>query len=158
MKSVVFLYTGGDSTKAEKLRDYLHVRLRKLVNSMRSVTDILAEDQNFIWELRNSDCVVLIGSRQASSLIQNKQQENEDEYVIFDGKALHEEFTENRALVKDKLIIVYLANRTKNDWIPDNFDEKRVFDLQGENIEEGPLLYQLEYSIRRILGETILDW
>ena len=125
---------------------------------MRSVTDILAEDQDFIWELRNSDCVVLIGSRQASSLIQNKQQENEDEYVIFDGKALHEEFTENRALVKDKLIIVYLANRTKNDWIPDNFDEKRVFDLQGENIEEGPLLYQLEYSIRRILGETILDW
>ena len=136
----------------------MHVRLRKLVNSMRSVTDILAEDQDFIWELRNSDCVVLIGSRQASSLIQNKQQENEDEYVIFDGKALHEEFTENRALVKDKLIIVYLANRTKNDWIPDNFDEKRVFDLQGENIEEGPLLYQLEYSIRRILGETILDW
>ena len=125
---------------------------------MRSVTDILAEDQDFIWELRNSDCLVLIGSRQASSLIQNKQQENEDEYVIFDGKALHEEFTENRALVKDKLIIVYLANRTKNDWIPDNFDEKRVFDLQGENIEEGPLLYQLEYSIRRILGETILDW
>ena len=125
---------------------------------MRSVTDILAEDQDFIWELRNSDCVVLIGSRQASSLIQNKQQENEDEYVIFDGKALHEEFTENRAQVKDKLIIVYLANRTKNDWIPDNFDEKRVFDLQGENIEEGPLLYQLEYSIRRILGETILDW
>ena len=29
--------------------------------------------------------------------------------------------------------------------------KKRVFNLQGGKIKEGPLLYQLEYSIRRVL-------
>ena len=64
---------------------------------------------------------------------------------------IHEELTENQELVRDRLIIVFLKERTNNDWIPDGFNEKRVFNLQGGKIKEGPLLYQLEYCIRRVL-------
>ena len=156
MKNVLFLCAGSDSDEAEELQDYLQIRLRTLAD-MRNITDILALKQSFRKQLFHNDCVVLIGSRQASSLIQNKKQETEDNFVTFDGKAIHEEFTGNKELV-DKLIIVFFTERTKNDWIPNGLDEKRILNLQGETVGEGPLLYQLEYSIRRVLGETLLDW
>ena len=154
MKYVLFLYTESDSDEAEELKDYLQVSRLRNVADMRNITGIFAEGQDFREELRRSDCVVLIGSRKASSLIQNKKQEADDDFITFDGKVIYKEFTENQELVKDRLIIVFLKERTKNDWIPTGFDEKRIFNLQGEKIKEGPLLYYLEYSIRRILLGT----
>lgn len=154
MKSALFLYTGSDSTKAEQLKDYLQGKLRAVAD-LRNITDILAEDQELRIELPRSDCVVLIGSRQSSSLIQNKRQEIEDDFVTFDGKILHKEFTENRELLS-RMIIVFFAERTKNDWIPTGFDERRIFNLLGGNIRTGnPVLDQLEDCIKGILvGKT----
>ena len=46
--------------------------------------------------------------------------------------------------------------RAIDDWIPDGLDEKRIFNLQGEKIVASPL-YQLEYSIRKILlGDSFM--
>ena len=125
---------------------------------MRNIADILAEEQDFSWEIQRSDCVVLIGSSQASSFIQNRRQENEDDCITFDGKIIHDEFTGNKELL-DRLIVVFLTERAKNDWLPNGLDEKRIFNLLGEKIWRGnPALDHLEYSVRRVLGETVLDW
>ena len=154
MKFALFLYTGSDSTKAEQLKDYLQGKLRKIAD-LRNITDILAEDQKLKDELPRSDCVVLIGSRQASSLIHNKRTEIEDGFETFDGKLLHKEFTENKDLLK-RLIIVFFTERTKNDCIPADFDERRIFRLEGGKIRGGnPIVAQLEDCIKGILfGNT----
>ena len=101
----------------------------------------------------------MIGSHQASSLIQNKQQETEGDYITFDGKFIHEQLTENKELVRDKLVMVFLTERKESDWIPNGLDQKRIFDLHNEKIHRGnPALTHLEYTIRRVLGETMVDW
>ena len=135
----------------EQSEDYLQGRLRNIAD-VRTITRISAEEGDFRSELRcRGDCTVLVGSRHASSLIKDKQQEGDDDYLTFDGKVIHEEFTGNKDSI-DKLIIVYLtAERAIDDWIPDGLDEKRIFNLQSEKIVASPLLYQLEYSIRKIL-------
>ena len=155
MKCALFLYTGSDSTKAEQLKDYLQSKLR-LVADLRNITDVLAEEQKLKDELPRSDCVVLIGSRQASSLIQNKRTEIEDGFETFDGKLFHEGFTENKDL-RERLIIVFFTERTKNDWIPADFDERRIFHLEGGKIRGGnPVLDQLQDCIKGILiGKTL---
>ena len=157
MKYVMFLHTEGEKTKARKLRDYLQGRLRNIAD-LRTIAQISAEEQDFRCDLRyHGDCFVLVGSRHASSLIKGKQQEADDDFLTFDGKVIHEEFSGNREFI-DKLIIVYLTTeRANDDWIPDGLDEKRIFNLQGEKIVESPLLYQLEYSIRKILlGDSFM--
>jgi len=152
MRCGLFLYTESDRTKAEQLKDHVQGNLRRIAD-FRNITDVIAEDQKFKDELPRSDCVVLIGSRLASSLIHNKRTEIEDGFETFDGKLVHKEFTENKDLLK-RLIIVFFTERTKNDWIPADFDERRIFDLEGEDIREGnPVLDQLEYCIRVILSE-----
>ena len=125
---------------------------------MRSIGEISAEEGEFRSELRcRGDSIVLVGSRHASSLIKGKQQEVDDDFLTFDGKVIHEEFTGNKEFI-DKLIIVYLTTeRATDDWIPDGLDERKIFNLQGEKIGESPLLYQLEYSIRKILlGDSFM--
>ena len=151
MKRVLFLNTERDSTKAEQLKDHLQVSLRKLA-VLRNIVDVLAEDQKLKDELPRSDCVVLIGSRQASSLIHNKRTEIEDGYETFDGKLFHKEFTENKDLL-ERLIIVSFTERTKNDWIPADFDERRIFHVEGGKIgrENYPVLDLLHYRMREIL-------
>ena len=150
MKFALFLYTGSDSTKAEQLKDYLQGKLRSVAD-LRNITDVLAEDQKLKDELPRSDCVVLIGSRQASSLIHNKRTEIEDDFETFDGELFYKEFTENRDLLR-RLIIVFLTERTKNDWVPADFDERRIFHLEGEKIQEGnPVLDHLVHCIKRLL-------
>lgn len=153
MKRALFLYTGSDSKKAEELKDYLQVKLRSVAN-LRDITDVLAEEQKLKVELPRSDCVVLIGSRQSSFLIHNKRTEIEDGFETFDGKLFHKEFTENKDLQK-RLVIVFFTERTKNDWIPTDFDERRIFHLEGGKIRGNPALDQLEYCIKEILiGKT----
>ena len=152
MKFALFLYTGRDSTKAEQLTDYLQGKLPSVAD-LRNITDVLAEDQKLKDELPRSDCVVLIGSRQASSLIHNKRTEIEDDFETFDGKLIHKAFTENKDLLK-RLVIVFFTERTKNDWIPADFDEKRIFNLEGDKIREGnPALDHLQHCLRGILIE-----
>ena len=151
------MFSGIDSDKPEELQDCLRGKLQKEA-IVKNTNDILADEHDFRKELRGSDCVVLVGSGQASFLIQNQQQETEDGLIIFDGKVIHEEFTGNRKLV-EKLIMVFFTEKNKNDWIPTGMDEKRIFRLKGEKIWEGnPALDHLEYTIRRVLGETVLDW
>ena len=157
MKYVMFLYTDRESNKAEKLKDYLQGRLRNMAD-LRSIGEISAEEGDFRSELRSrGDCIVLVGSRHASYLIKGRQQEADDDFLTFDGKVIHEEFTGNKEFI-EKLIIVYLTTeRSNDDWIPDGLDEKRIFNLQSEKIVESPLLCQLEYSIRKILlGDSFM--
>ena len=150
MKFVLFLNTASDSTKARKLKDYLQCRLRKIAN-LRNIKDVLAVKQKLKDKIPRSDCVVLIGSRQASSLIQDKRTEVEDDFETFDGELIHKEFTENKDLLK-RLIIVFFTEGTKNDWIPADFDKSRIFNLEGGKIGEGnPVLHHLQYCIKEIL-------
>ena len=150
MKRALFLYTKSDSTKAEQLKDYLQSKLIWLAK-LRTIEDVLAEEQKLKVELPRSDCVVLIGSREASSLIHNKRTEIDDGFETFDGKLFHKELTENKDLQK-RLVIVFFTERTKEDWIPADFDERRIFQLEGEKIRVGdPVLYMIEYCIREIL-------
>ena len=157
MKRVLYLCPYNERTKAQKLLDCLSGKLRNTA-VIRNIADILADEQDFDWEIRNSDCVVLIASRLASSLIKDKKQEMEDDCITFDGKVIHDEFTGNKELV-NKLILVFFNERTKNDWIPNGLDQRRIFNLQGEKIHGcNPVLDHLEYTIRRALGETMVDW
>ena len=150
MKYTLFLYTESDGTKAEQLKDHLQGRLRRMSN-LRNIKDVLAEDQKLKVELPRSDCVVLIGSHQASSLIHNKRTEIEDDFETFDGELFHKEFTENKDLLQ-RLIIVFFTEITKNDWVPADFDERRIFHLEGEKIREGnPVLDHLLYHMKQIL-------
>ena len=97
----------------------------------------------------------MTGLCHASSLIQNKRQETEDDFITFDGKEIHDAFTGNKEL-RDKLVIVFFTERNKNDWIPTDLDERRIFYLPGEKIQRGnPSLYHLEDCIKGILtGKT----
>ena len=150
MKRAQFLYTESDSTKAEQLKDHLQGSLRRLAD-FDNIVDVLLEKRNLKDVLPRSDCVVLIGSREASSLIHNKRTEIEDGFETFDGQLFHKEFTENKDLLK-RLIIVFFAERTKNDWIPADFDERRIFELKGGKIGvENPEILRLQYCIKEIL-------
>ena len=158
MKSVIVLNTESEGSEAHTLKNYLRGRMPTLAD-LRGIIDILAEDLDFEKQFHRSDCVLLIGSHQASSLIQNKQQETESDYITFDGKFIHEQLTENKELVRDKLVMVFLTERNESDWIPNGLDQKRIFDLHNEKIHRGnPALSHLEYTIRRVLGETMVDW
>ena len=157
MKRVLYLCTESDRAKAQKLQDCLGGKLRNTA-IVRNVAAILADEQDFGWELRSSDCVVLVASPLASSLIKDKEQEIEDDCITFDGKVIQDEFTRNKELV-NKLVTVFFSERAENDWIPDGLNEKRIFDLQNQKIHRGnPVLDHLEYTIRRVLGETMVDW
>ena len=159
MKSVVVLNTESDSSKAHTLKNFLRGKMQDMPANLRSIIDILAEDLDFKKQFHRSDCVLLIGSHRASSLIQSRQQETEDEFITFDGKFIHDELTENKELVRNKLVMVFLTERKASDWIPNGLDEKRIFDLHNEKIYRGnPALTHLEYTMRRVLGETMLDW
>ena len=90
---------------------------------------------------------------------QNKQQEKDDDYITFDGKVMHEEFTENKELVENRLVIVHFAEGTEDDWIPTGFDEKRIFHVEdGKAPPKGtPTLTHLEYRMKKILlGDDFL--
>jgi len=150
MKYALVLYTGSDYMKARQLKDYLQGKLRSVAR-LRNIKDVLAAEQNLKDKLPRSDCVVLIGSDQASSLIHNKSTEIEDGFETFDGKLFHKEFTENKDLVK-RMVIVFFGRRAKNDWIPADFDERRIFNLEGGKILEGnPVLDHLLYWMKQIL-------
>ena len=158
MKNTLFLYTESDSTKAERLMDYFQGRLRKIAD-MRNITNILVRKQDFRTILRCSECVVLIGSSQALSFIQNKQQEKDEDDILFDGKVMHEEFTENKELVKNRLLIVHFTERGEDDWIPKGFNENRIFHVEdGKAPTKGtPTLIHLEYRMKKILlGDSFL--
>ena len=137
---------------------YFQGRLGRIAE-VRGIKNTLVRKQDFRYELRSSQCVVLVGTRQASSLIQNKQQEKDDDYITFDGKVMHEEFTENKELVENRLVIVHFAERTKDDWIPTGLDEKRIFHVEdGKAPPKGtPTLTHLEYRMKKILlGDDFL--
>ena len=92
----MLLYTDRESNKAEKLKDYLQGRLRNMAD-LRSIGEISAEEGDFRSELRSrGDCIVLVGSRHAWYLIKGRQQEADDDFLTFDGKVIHEEFTGNK--------------------------------------------------------------
>ena len=144
MTRVSFLYTQSDMANAETLKNLLQANLGTVAD-LRSIREMIAEDQDVRHELTISDCVVLIGSRQASSMIQNNQQENEDEFVLFDGRLIREMFTaEHRRLV--------IVKTDENDWIPPGFDRGKIFHFRDGEIQRGnPTLDQLEDCIRGIL-------
>ena len=158
MKCSLFLFTESDSKKAWRLVSYFQGKLGR-ISEVRSIKNILVREQDFKEVLSDSECVVLVGTRQALSLIQNKQQEKYADYITFDGKIMHEEFTENKELVKNRLLIVNFMERTENDWIPKGFDEKRIFYVDDGNVppDGTPTLSHLEYRIKKILlGDDFL--
>ena len=129
------------------------------ISEVRNIENILVREQDFREELRDSECVVLVGTPEALSLIQNKQQEKDEDDILFDGKVMHEEFTENKELVKNRLLIVHFTERTGTDWIPKGFDENRIFHVvDGKVPPDGtPTLTHLEYRIKKILlGDDFL--
>ena len=152
MKCSLFLYTESDRTKGRRIMDYFQGRLRKVAD-MRNINNLLVRDRDFRRELRRSECVVLIGTHHALSLIQNKQQEKDEDDIIFDGKVMHEEFTENKELVKNRLVIIHFTERTENDWIPSDLDENRIFHVEDGTVPPigSPTLTHLEYRMKKIL-------
>ena len=138
--------------------NYFQGKLRKITD-MRNIKSILVKERDFRRVLRSCECVVLIGTRQALSLIQNKQQEKDDDYITFDGKVIHEELTENQELVKNRLIIILFTERSENDWIPSDFDENRIFHVEDGIVPPNgsPSLTHLEYRMKKILlGDDFL--
>lgn len=72
---------------------------------------------------------------------------------------MHEELTENKELVKNRLLIVNFMERTENAWIPKGFDEKRIFHVEDGKVppDGTPTLSHLEYRIKKILlGDDFL--
>ena len=158
MKSSLFLYTESDSTKARRLTSYFQGRVGR-ISEVRNIENILVREQDFREELRDSECVVLVGTPEALSLIQNKQQEKDEDDILFDGKVMHEEFTENKELVKNRLLIVHFTERTGTDWIPKGFDENRIFHVEDGKVppDGTPTLTHLEYRMKKILlGDDFL--
>ena len=123
------------------------------ISEVRNIENILVREQDFREELRDSECVVLVGTPEALSLIQNKQQEKDEDDILFDGKVMHEEFTENKELVKNRLLIVHFTERTGTDWIPKGFDENRIFHVEDGKVppDGTPTLTHLEYRMKKIL-------
>ena len=89
-----------------------------------------------------------------SSKTSSKQQEKDEDDILHT-----EEFTENKELVKNRLVIVHFTERTKNEWIPTGFDENRIFHVEdGKAPPKGtPTLTHLEYRMKKILlGDDFL--
>ena len=131
------------------------------ISEVRNIENILVREEDFREELRDSECVVLVGTPEALSLIQNKQQEKDEDDILFDGKVMHEEFTENKELVKNRLLIVHFTERTETDWIPKGFDENRIFHVEDGKVppDGTPSLTHLEYRMKKILlGDDFLYW
>ena len=105
--------TESDCDEAEYLKDYLAGRLRSKA-VVKNITGTLAENLDFKGELCTSDCLILISSRQASSLIQDKCQETQGNYITFDRKVIQEEYTRNKELV-GKMIVVCFTAEDKNN-------------------------------------------
>lgn len=86
MKYVMLLYTESEKDKARKLRDYLQCRLCNMAD-MRTITQISAEEDDFRSELRcQGDCIVLVGSRHTSTLIKEKKQEGDEDFLTLMGR------------------------------------------------------------------------
>ena len=133
MKCVSFLYTQSDRNEAERLKDLLQAKLGTVVD-VKSTAEMIDDDEDVRDKLTSSNCVVLIGSRQASSLIKNKQEEIEDGYVLFDGRLISEIFTAEH----ERLVIVFFSNQDENDWIPPEFDRnKKIFRFRDGEIQHG---------------------
>lgn len=150
MTRVSFLYTQSDRENARKLKDHVQTKLETDVKTTR---DMIAEDEVVEDGLTISDCVVLIGSHQASSIIQNKQQEIEDGSPLFDGSLISSMFTEEHG----RLVIVFFSKKDENDWIPPGFDSKKIFHFCDGKIESGKFnatLNQLVDCIKGILSRN----
>ena len=147
MTSVSFLYTQSDRNEAERLKDLLQAQLRTVVN-VKSTAEMITDNEDVRGRLTSSNCVVLIGSRRASSLIKNNQQEIEDGYVLFDGRLISEIFTAKHG----RLVIVFFSNQDENDWIPPEFDRNKIFHFRDGEIQHGSTtLDQLVDCIRGFL-------
>lgn len=152
MTSVSFLYTQSDRSKAEQLKDHLQAKLGTGVD-VKSIEEMKAEHLDVKDELTSSNCVVLIGSCQASSLIQKKKQEIVDGFLLFDG-LISEIFTAEHG----KLVIVFFSEEDKNDWIPPGFNSNKIFRLSDDEIQHGGATWDhFEDCIRGILGEKKSD-
>ena len=132
MACVSFLYTQSDRNEAEILKDLLQAQLGAVAD-VKSTAEMIADDEDVRDKLTSSNCVVLIVSRQASSLIQNNQQENEDEPLLFDGSLISEIFTAEHG----RLVIVFFSNQDENDWIPPGFDRNKIFHFRDGEIQHG---------------------
>lgn len=132
--------------------DHVQGWLRRIAD-VRNIKSILVIEHDFKEELCSSECVVLIGTPQASSLIRNKQQQKEDDFIIFDGKIINEEFSDNKELVKNRLVIIHFTEKSKNDWIPPDFDENRIFHVEDGIVppDGSPTLAHLQYRLKKIL-------
>ena len=132
--------------KGQKTNDLLQVKLGGAVN-VKCIPDILAEGQGVERQLEDSDCVVLVGSGQASFMIQNNRPEiDEDRNVLFDGRLIKKMFTAQHR----KLVMVFFS-KVENEWIPaPGF--KQVFRFSdGEIRHKDPTFMQIEDFIRGIL-------
>ena len=79
-------------------------------------TCIITHNNNVIEQNINVSMFDILSVKEphshASSLIQNKRQESEDDFITFDGKVIHDEFTGNKELL-DRLVIVFLCGENQ---------------------------------------------
>ena len=62
MKCTLFLYTESDNTKGRRLMSYFQGRLGRIAE-VRGIKNILVRKQDFRYELRSRQCVVLVGTK-----------------------------------------------------------------------------------------------
>ena len=147
MKCVSFLYTQSDRKNAERLKDRLQAELERDVD-VKNNEEMIAEGLEVKDELTSCNCVVLIGSSQASSLIQEKKQEIKDGFLLFDGSLISEIFTAEHG----RLVIVFFSNQDENDWIPPEFDKKKIFHFRDGEIQRGATLDHFVDCIKGFLS------
>ena len=136
---------------------YFQGRLGRIAE-VRGIKNILVRKQDFRYELRSSQCVVLVGTRQASSLIQNKQQEKDDDTSPSTAKLRTKNSQKTKNLSRTDLLLFTSLKAPR-------MTGSRLVSTKSEFFMEGgkappkgtPTLTHLEYRMKKILlGDDFL--
>ena len=150
MAKVLFLYTTDESKEGEMLKDYLQAKIGTRVNFI-NIVDFLAEDSELSSELIESKCVVLICSEKTAELIKEGGKEMEDGFITFDGEVIRD-FIQNKQYLQ-KFLLVYFGEASRDQWIPNDLDRRRMFYIEG-NIQEGnPALSHIMDAIKTLVTQ-----
>jgi hypothetical protein len=155
MATVLVLFVESDE-KSHKLMDLLQARPLGTGANLKSIKEIVCEGSTLKKELDQSRCVVLVSTKQSSELITEQgKAEEEDGFVLFDGKLI-QKYLQNNNFLK-KLIVIQFGKAVSTANVPDGYDSKKVFVLDDNFTSKDAVLDLIEDAVKGMLTSKVKE-